>query len=69
MANVNEISNAIKILIKSGTNRKNISILHCNTEYPVLLDRTNLNSIKYLKKDSNWMLVSLIIQTVLRLDL
>ena len=50
MANVNEISNAIKILIKSGTNRKNISILHCNTEYPVLLDRTNLNSIKYLRK-------------------
>lgn len=50
MANVNEIRNAIKILTRYGTNRKNICILHCNTEYPVRLDKTNLNSIKYLKK-------------------
>ena len=48
MANVNEISNAIKILTKSGTIRNNICILHCNTEYPVKLNNTNLNSIKFL---------------------
>ena len=50
MANTDEIRSAIKILTKFGTSRKNICILHCNTEYPVQLDKTNLNSIKYLRK-------------------
>lgn len=50
MANEREIKEAIKILVESGTKKKNISLLHCNTEYPVALKKINLNSIKYLKK-------------------
>ena len=45
-----EILRAIKILISHGTKKKNIFLLHCNTEYPVNFRNTNLNSIEYLKK-------------------
>ena len=53
MSNLKEIKNAIKLLIKSGTKRNNISLLHCNTEYPVKLEETNLKSISFLKKKFN----------------
>ena len=53
MSNLKEIKNAIKLLIKSGTKRSNISLLHCNTEYPVKLEQTNLKSISFLKKKFN----------------
>ena len=44
MSNMREIRSAISILIKSGTRKKNISILHCNTEYPALINNLNLLS-------------------------
>ena len=50
MANTREIKNALKVLTNSGSKRRNISLLHCNTEYPVKFDNTNLKSIIYLKK-------------------
>jgi N,N'-diacetyllegionaminate synthase len=50
MSNFLEVKNAIKILINSGTKKKDISILHCNTEYPANIKRLNLMSIKYLKE-------------------
>ncbi len=53
MSNLKEIKNALKLLIKCGTKRKNISLLHCNTEYPVKLEETNLKSISFLKKKFN----------------
>ncbi len=53
MSNLKEIKNALKLLINSGTKRKNISLLHCNTEYPVKLEETNLKSINFLKRKFN----------------
>ena len=50
MANTKEIENAIKILTKSGTKKKNISILHCNTEYPTPFEDVNLKAMKSLEK-------------------
>ena len=50
MANLKEIGNAIKVLIKSGTSKKKISILHCNTEYPTPYKDVNLKAMKSLKK-------------------
>ena len=51
IAGKNECSiNAIKILIKKGTKRKNISVLHCNTAYPSPFEDLNLGGIKILKK-------------------
>lgn len=50
MSTKKEISRAINLLIKSGTRKKNISILHCNTEYPSPIKDINLLAIKDLKK-------------------
>ncbi len=49
MSNLSEISNAISILCRYGTKRKDISILHCHTEYPSSPDNLNLNAIITLK--------------------
>ena len=50
MASLKEIEFAFKILTKSGLLSKNITILHCTTDYPAPLKDLNLNYLKYLKK-------------------
>ncbi|NQT23684.1 MAG: N-acetylneuraminate synthase [Candidatus Omnitrophica bacterium] len=42
MADLKEIKDALNILIMSGTQKKNITILHCNTEYPTPVEDVNL---------------------------
>jgi len=53
MANLKEIDLAIKTLMKFGTKKKNITLLHCNTEYPTPFKDANLKSIITLKKKFN----------------
>ncbi|ELY7257695.1 N-acetylneuraminate synthase [Campylobacter upsaliensis] len=48
MANLGEIEAALEILRKNGT--KNITLLHCNTEYPTPFEDVNLNALKTLKE-------------------
>ena len=50
MSNINEINLALNTLLSSGTKKKNISLLHCNTDYPTSFRDVNLNTIKELKK-------------------
>ncbi len=50
LSNLKEIKQAIKILTSSKLQRKNISILHCNTAYPTPLEDVNLKVISNLKK-------------------
>ena len=50
MSTIEEIQKALDILIKNGMNEEDITILHCNTEYPTPYEDVNLNSIKYLMK-------------------
>lgn len=50
MSGLDEISDAIKILVRYGTKRKNISLLHCHTDYPSKAKNLNLRSIDTLKK-------------------
>lgn len=45
MSNLGEIEAALNILIGSGTNQENITILHCSTEYPAPYDEVNLNAM------------------------
>jgi N,N'-diacetyllegionaminate synthase len=45
MSNMNEVKNALDILIYSGTQKKNITVLHANTEYPTPIEDVNLNSM------------------------
>ncbi len=49
MSNLAEIKDAIKILLKSGTPKKNITVLHCNTEYPSPFKDLNLKGISFLR--------------------
>ena len=50
MSTDKEVSNALKILKKSGTKLKNITLLQCNTEYPTRLEDINLNVISTFRK-------------------
>lgn len=47
MANMLEIEEAIKILMENGA--EDITILHCNTEYPTPFEDVNLNAMKSIK--------------------
>jgi len=49
MSKLNEIETAIKVLIKSGTNKKKITVLQCNTEYPTPLKDVNMRSMITIK--------------------
>ena len=49
MCNLKEIKKTLKILYSQGTKKKNITVLHCNTEYPATVEKLNLMSIKYIK--------------------
>ncbi|MDE6322908.1 MAG: N-acetylneuraminate synthase [Paramuribaculum sp.] len=49
MSTINEVENAIRILENAGTNRKNIILLHCNTQYPTPPEDVNLLAMKALE--------------------
>ena len=49
MSDINEIETAVKVLRKSGLAKKNLTILHCNTEYPTDFSDVNLNAMKTLE--------------------
>jgi len=51
MANLNEIGEALNILINSGTRIKNITVLHANTEYPTPMSDVNLNAMITIGKN------------------
>jgi len=46
MADLGEIEDALDILIDAGTELKNITVLHCNTEYPTPMEYVNLRAMK-----------------------
>ncbi|WP_269466642.1 N-acetylneuraminate synthase [Candidatus Pelagibacter sp. RS40] len=45
MANLDEIKNALDILIRSGTKKNHITVLHANTEYPTPMQDVNLKAM------------------------
>jgi len=50
MANMCEIEQALDVMEKFGTNRKNITILHANTEYPTPMEDVNLMAMLTIKE-------------------
>ena len=52
MAELSEINFAVKTLVKNGTKRNNITILHCISDYPTQIENVNLNFFYTLKKIS-----------------
>ena len=53
MANMNEIKAAFKVLIENGTIQENITILHCNTEYPTPMEDVNLKAMLDIQNQLN----------------
>lgn len=45
MADIGEIEDALDILIKAGTKKENITILHANTMYPTPMEDVNLKAM------------------------
>lgn len=45
MANLGEIESALVVLEMSGTPRSQITVLHCNTEYPTPMEDVNLRAM------------------------
>ncbi len=50
MSSYKEILNAVKILTRKGTKKKNITILHCNSEYPTPYKDVNLSAMRNIQK-------------------
>jgi len=50
MCYLNEIEEAVEVLINSGTPKNNITILHCNTEYPTPMEDVNLYAMLTIQK-------------------
>lgn len=53
MSKMSEIQNALKVLLSSGTSKKNIYVMHCNTEYPTPIEDVNLKAMVAIKKKFN----------------
>ncbi|WP_299519979.1 N-acetylneuraminate synthase [Winogradskyella sp.] len=49
MANMVDVENALEILEKYGSEKENITVLHCNTEYPTPMTDVNLYAMNSLK--------------------
>ena len=45
MCTMQEIKDAMEVLIEKGTDKRNITILHCNTEYPTPMADVNLKAM------------------------
>ena len=50
MSNLGEIEYALEVLINSGTQKEDITVLHCNTEYPTPYEDVNLKAMQTIKK-------------------
>lgn len=45
MSTLDEIGEALKVLIAEGTLKENITVLHCNTDYPTKMTDVNLKAM------------------------
>ena len=50
MADLGEIEDALDVLIKAGSTREKITILHCNTDYPTPYEDVNLQAMLTISK-------------------
>jgi N,N'-diacetyllegionaminate synthase len=49
MANLDEIQDALEVLIKAGTSKEKITVLHATTEYPCPIGEVNLRAMQTIK--------------------
>lgn len=51
MANLGEVNQAIEVLCKYGKTKNQITVLHCNTEYPTPMKDVNLYAMNSIGKE------------------
>lgn len=51
MATLEEIKDAVQVFLNEGITKENISILHCNTEYPTPFSDVNLKAMLHIQKE------------------
>jgi len=51
MSNLQEVEDALTVLINSGTSKENITVLHANTMYPTPMEDVNLNAMLTIHKE------------------
>jgi len=51
MATIDEIKDAVKVLIDNGVSKDKITILHCNTEYPTPIEDVNLKAMLHIQRE------------------
>lgn len=49
MANLGEVEQTIDTLVAAGTNRRDITLLHCSTDYPTVMADVNLSAMLTLQ--------------------
>ena len=50
MSNLQEVGDALTVLINSGTLKENITVLHANTMYPTPMEDVNLNAMLTIQR-------------------
>src|SRR5256714_12828405 len=53
MATMQEVEDAVNVLVSSGAKKENITILHCTTEYPTPFEDVNLRAMQSIAKAFN----------------
>jgi len=51
MSDMDDINKALAILLKFGVKKENITILHCNTEYPTPMADVNLKAMLHIQTE------------------
>ncbi|MZH46066.1 MAG: N-acetylneuraminate synthase, partial [Nitrospinae bacterium] len=51
MSTMQEVASALEILEKAGARKYDITVLHCNTEYPTPIEDVNLSAMLSMKKE------------------
>lgn len=50
MTTISEIKDAVTVFTEAGIPKENITILHCNTEYPTPMDDVNLKAMLHIQE-------------------
>ncbi len=50
MSNLGEIEDALDVLTRAGTDKKDLTVLHCNTEYPTPKGDVNLRAMMSIRE-------------------
>ena len=51
MSTIKDISAAVSVLVKYGTDQQKITVLHCNTQYPTPMQDVNLLAMQTIAKE------------------